>query len=192
MTVEQVKGKITIVGEAYAHEDSEFIYIGMSEVCTSCSVCKVCHNLVIGRRYKVISVRDPVHVCNVHEGNARTVEVVPAFIPARIVLPSNISSARNTSFVYNPPCTEQCDYEFQCHAPGLVKGQRYIIRAIGEEEMQEVQPRHNKEAYDNLDHANRMMSVAQNVISCPVGEPRTLVLLELLPDELPRFVPKQE
>ena len=192
MTIEQTKGKIAIVGEVYAQEGSEFIYIGMSEACRSCAVCKVCHNLVVGRRYKVISVRDPVHVCSVHKGNARTVEVVPALIPARIVLPSNLSSSRNTSFVYNPPCNEQCDYEFQCHAPGLVKGQRYIIREIGKEEVQGCHFDSHGEAHDSDDTTATPRSFSPNTVPCPVGDSRTFVLLELLPDELPRFVPKQE
>ncbi|MDR2855753.1 MAG: UPF0179 family protein [Methanomicrobiales archaeon] len=189
MSLQHAKGKITIVGEVYAHEGSEFIYIGMSEVCTPCPVCKVCHNLVSGRRYKVISVRDPVHECSVHEGKARTVEVVPALIPARILLPSNASSARNTSFVYYPPCNERCEYVFQCHAPGLVKGQRYIIREIETEEMQLCQ---SGDVCDGDTSANTQRLSSLHTVPCPVGESRTLVLLELLPDELPRFVSKQE
>ena len=189
MTSQQAKGKITIVGEAYAHEGSEFIYIGMNEICTSCPVCKVCHNLVLGRRYKVTAVRDPVHECGVHEGNARTVEVVPALIPARIALSSNVSPSRNTSFVYNPPCNERCEYVFQCHAPGLVKGQRYIIREIETEEMQ---PYPSGDVCDGDPCADTPGLFSLNIVSCPIGEARSLVLLELLPDELPRFVPKQK
>ena len=181
---QHAKGKITIVGEVYAHEGSEFIYIGMNDVCTSCPVCKVCHNLVIGRKYKVTATRDPVHECMVHEGSARTVEVVPALIPAHILLPSNVLSARNTSFVYYPPCSERrCEYIFQCHAPGLVKGQRYIIREFETKEM---------DVCDGSPSVNTEALSSCNIISCPIGEPRTRVLLELLPSELPRFVSKQE
>ena len=188
MAIEHAKGKITIVGGVYAREGSEFIYIGMSEACTSCPVCKVCHNLVLGRRYKVIAVRDPVHECSVHEGNARTVEVVPALIPARIALSSNDSSARNTSFVYYPPCNEQCEYVFQCHAPGLVKGQRYIIREIETEEM----VYQKEDVCDGDTCAETQKLSSTNTVPCPIGGSRTLVLLELIPDELPRFIPKQE
>ena len=179
MTLQNEKGKITVVGIAYAHEGCEFVYVGVDEACTSCAIYKVCHNLVLGRRYKVISTRDLIHDCDVHEGNAQTVEVIPALISARIILPQNITSVRNTSFVYQPPCNERCEYFFECHAPGLVKGQRYIIRDIGYVAQGE---QINDEKGDT----------ATDTVICPIGERRTLVLLELIPDELPRFVPKQE
>jgi uncharacterized protein (UPF0179 family) len=179
MTLQSEKGKITVVGKAYAHEGYEFVYVGVNEACTPCAIYKVCHNLVLGRRYKVISTRDLIHECDVHEGNAQTVEVVPALLAARIVLHQNITSARNTSFVHQPPCNERCEYFFECHAPGLLKGQRYIIREI----------RHKARGEQTNDEKEE--SVTDTII-CPIGEPRTLVLLELLPDELPRFGSKQE
>jgi uncharacterized protein (UPF0179 family) len=179
MTLQSEKGKITVVGKAYAHEGCEFVYVGVNEACTSCAIYKVCHNLVLGRRYKVISTRDLMHECDVHEGNAQTVEVAPALISTRTVLPHNITSARNTSFVYQPPCNERCEYFFECHAPGLLKGQRYIIREIGYVAQEE---RANEEKEETV----------TDTITCPIGETRALVLLELLPDELPRFVSKQE
>jgi uncharacterized protein (UPF0179 family) len=163
MALETEKGKITIVGQAYAHKGSEFVYTGIAEACKACSVNKVCHNLVPGRRYQVISVRDPVHACFVHEGGAQTVEVVPAMIRSFIVL-SDISSVCNTSFIYNPPCNERCEYAFFCFSPGLIKGQRYIIREAG-----------------------FLVNGIGKEIRCPIGKSRTSVLLELLPDELPRF-----
>ena len=172
-TLQNGKGKITVIGQEYGHIGCEFVYVGINEACTSCGIYKVCHNLVLGRRYKVISTRDLVHECAVHEGKAQTVEVVPALIPARIVLPQNITSARNTSFVYQPPCNKRCEYFFECHAPGLLKGQRYIIREIG------IQG-------ESTDDGK------EETVPCPIGEPRTLVILELLPDELPRFVPRHE
>jgi len=178
MTLQSENGKITVVGKAYAHEGCEFVYAGMNEACASCTLCKVCHNLVLGRRYKVISTRALIHECDVHEGNVQTVEVVPALISARIVLPQNITSARNTSFVYQPPCNERCEYFFECHAPGLLKGQRYIIREIG----YVAQGEHSADGKEE----------ATDTVPCPIGDSRTLVLLELLPDELPRFVSKQE
>lgn len=164
MALETEKGKITIVGQVYAHKGSEFVYTGIAEACKTCSVNKVCHNLVPGRRYQVSSVRDTVHACLVHEGNAQAVEVVPAMIQSFIVLSSNISSVCNTSFIYHPPCNERCEYAFWCHAPGLVKGQRYIIREAG-----------------------ILVNGIGAEIMCPIGKPRTSVILELLPDELPRF-----
>jgi uncharacterized protein (UPF0179 family) len=63
----------------------------MTEECSGCKINKICQDLVAGRRYKVVGLRDKEHDCPIHEGGkVRVVEVeeVPLemSIPARKAL----------------------------------------------------------------------------------------------------------
>jgi uncharacterized protein (UPF0179 family) len=66
---------VTLIGEKLAEEETEFIYLGPNNECRNCKLKTVCFNLKPGRKYKITSVRDKRHNCNVHEGNAAVVEV---------------------------------------------------------------------------------------------------------------------
>ena len=66
---------VTLIGEKIADKGKEFVYIGPNNECRSCKLKTVCFNLKIGRRYKIIGVRDKKHNCNIHEGTAIVVEV---------------------------------------------------------------------------------------------------------------------
>jgi len=66
---------VTLIGEKLAVEGNEFIYIGPNNECRNCKLKTVCFNLKTGRRYRITSVREKRHNCNIHEGNAAVVEV---------------------------------------------------------------------------------------------------------------------
>jgi len=66
---------VTLIGEKLAKEGEEFTYLGPQNDCRNCKLKTVCFNLKPGRQYKITSIRDKRHNCNVHEGNAAVVEV---------------------------------------------------------------------------------------------------------------------
>lgn len=66
---------VTLIGEELAKEGEEFIYLGPNNECRGCKLKTVCFNLKPGRRYKIGSIREKHHECNVHEGTAVVVEV---------------------------------------------------------------------------------------------------------------------
>ncbi|AFK22944.1 UPF0179 family protein [Pyrococcus sp. ST04] len=76
---------ITLVGEKLAKPGLEFIYYGPAEPCKTCKLARVCiGNLEVGRRYKIVSVRNIEHPCPLHEGKVRTVRVVEPAIEVLI------------------------------------------------------------------------------------------------------------
>jgi len=66
---------VTLIGEKLAKKENEFTYLGPNNECRNCKLKTVCFNLKPGRKYKITSVRDKRHNCNVHEGTAAVVEV---------------------------------------------------------------------------------------------------------------------
>ena len=66
---------VTLIGEELAKDGEEFIYLGPNNECRNCKLKTVCFNLKTGRKYKIVSVRDKSHECNLHEGSAIVVEV---------------------------------------------------------------------------------------------------------------------
>lgn len=66
---------VTLIGEKLAKVDNIFTYIGPNNECRNCKLKTVCFNLKTGRKYKITSIREKRHNCNVHEGVVVVVEV---------------------------------------------------------------------------------------------------------------------
>jgi uncharacterized protein (UPF0179 family) len=66
---------VTLIGEKLAKVENIFTYIGPNNECRNCKLKTVCFNLKTGRKYKITSIREKRHNCNVHEGVVVVVEV---------------------------------------------------------------------------------------------------------------------
>ena len=91
---------VTLIGEKIANEDIEFTYIGPNNECRNCKLKTVCFNLKVGRKYKIIKIRDKKHSCNVHEGSAVVVEVKEQ--PIITSIDNKYSLGEKTSFDKKP------------------------------------------------------------------------------------------
>ncbi|NLV27673.1 MAG: UPF0179 family protein [Methanomicrobiales archaeon] len=155
--MEQKKTRVTIVGSVYAKPGTQFVYVGKNDLCESCSIARVCHNLETGRRYEVVAIRAASHVCPVHHGGSVTVDVTEAPVEIRL-LPD--SAKKNTTISLRfPDCDEACVSFAACHPPGVVEGQKYIITEVLDEEP----------------------------VACRIGPSPILVRIIPLPEGLPRY-----
>ena len=124
--------KITLIGKDLAKPDTEFIYNGDIGECAKCSLHKVCHNLIPGRRYRVLGLKKgSVHTCSVHNGGVCAVEVVPAPVP---VLIDRKLAIPNSKITYENDCTERhCRNHHLCFPEGLTLNEKYLITEIGDD-----------------------------------------------------------
>lgn len=155
--MDQKKTKVTVVGSVLAKPGTEFVYLGKTEECCACSIAKVCHNLEIGKRYRVMAIRASTHTCPVHHMGAITVDVTE--IPTEISLPV-VAARKNTTITARFPCNElDCKNYGDCHPLGVQEGQKYIITDLLESESE----------------------------SCPLGLKLVKARIIPLPGELPRY-----
>ncbi len=88
---------ITLVGSKQARIGFTFVHEGPAKVCKNCNYNTVCvDNLKRGWVYQVVSLRDKNLPCEIHEGNARVVEVqqaeIKSVIESRLAIPKGIIS----------------------------------------------------------------------------------------------------
>ncbi|HDM35909.1 MAG TPA: UPF0179 family protein [Candidatus Syntrophoarchaeum butanivorans] len=121
---------VTLVGMRLAKEGVEFIFTGVAEECEACRLRNSCTNLDEGRRYRVVKVRSGTeHDCPIHDGGVIAVEVIEP--PIRAAIESKKCFDRS-KIIYDPGVCRFIDCEFRdfCFAPGLVKGDKYIIQNV--------------------------------------------------------------
>lgn len=117
---DSAKTIITLVGSKQARTGFTFIHEGPAKVCIKCSYNTVCvNNLKRGWIYKVVSLRDKHLPCEIHEGNARVVEVqqaeIKSAIESRLAIPSGIIS-------FNPQhCENEVCPNFSLCVPVFLK-----------------------------------------------------------------------
>jgi uncharacterized protein (UPF0179 family) len=78
---------VTLVGEKWAVEGNEFIYLEPSSDCKDCKVKTVCFNLQEGRRYRIKSIRETRHPCKVHDAGVVAVEFEE--LPVKVAMEAN-------------------------------------------------------------------------------------------------------
>lgn len=123
----------TLVGEALAKKGSRFIAVETPEVCKSCSLFEVCmKNIVVGRAYEVIEVRNRWHYCRLHEGKLIVVKVLE--LPIEVVLKKQIAM-EGAIIKFSPmECNEiKCKLKKYCKPSGLRTGERIKILKILED-----------------------------------------------------------
>ena len=121
---------ITLVGSKQARIGFTFIHEGPAKICKNCIYNTVCvDNLKRGWVYQVVSLRDKHLPCEIHEGNARVVEVqqaeVKSAIESRLAIPGGIIS-------FNPQHCEndECPNFSFCVPVFLKEGDKYKIADV--------------------------------------------------------------
>lgn len=122
------RSKITLIGTTLARPGLEFVYQGALEACDHCKVRKACNNLRVGRKYRILSVRNTRHDCQVHLDGASAVECVEAPVVALIGADMSIVNSR---IIFGCTCTraECADYDL-CRPDGIVEGDRYLVGEV--------------------------------------------------------------
>lgn len=124
--------QITLVGERQAVAGHEFVYRGPQPECRECRVKAACLNQDVGRRYRVIHVREVAHPCLLNEERVRVVEVEAA--PPECSLPTR-GAVEGALLAYEPlVCANAACPNFRlCHPVGLERGTRLRIVEVGTE-----------------------------------------------------------
>jgi len=123
----------TLIGESLAKKGSRFIAIEKPEFCKFCNLFEVCmKNIVVGRSYEVIEVRNHWHYCKLYEGKLVVVKVLE--LPIELVLKKQIAMEgaiiKFSSIVCNE---EKCKLKKFCKPNGLRIGERIKILKILED-----------------------------------------------------------
>jgi uncharacterized protein (UPF0179 family) len=123
------KAKITLIGIRLAKPGLEFVYEGPLPECENCKVRKACHNLQVGKRYRITAVRGgSKHECPVHRDGACAVDVIESPLIALIQADMAIM---NSTFHYNGGCTRiECRSYELCSPDGIVEGEKYLIGEV--------------------------------------------------------------
>jgi len=122
---------VTLIGEKLAEKDTEFTYIGPNNDCRNCKLKTVCFNLKIGRKYKIIGIRDKRHSCNVHDGNAAVVEVQE--LPLLAAIDKNLKKGTKTKIELRNCINIGCENLELCNNPAIKKDKECEITKVFEE-----------------------------------------------------------
>ena len=122
--------QITLVGEGQATVDHEFVYRGPQPECRPCKVKAACLNQEMGRRYRILKVRDVRHECLLNEGQARVVEVVPVPPECSIASPTAVEGAV-LAYEKIVCANTACPNYRTCHPVGIDPGMRIRVLDIG-------------------------------------------------------------
>ncbi len=115
---------VTLIGEKLAREGEEFIFLGMANKCDECRLKKACANLEVGRRYRVVKIREDIkHDCYVHEGSVSVVEVIEP--PIKAVIDARYA-VKGSKIVFKPVNSEPALRDL-CHPAGLMDGDRCTV-----------------------------------------------------------------
>ncbi|HDS59253.1 MAG TPA: UPF0179 family protein [Thermoplasmatales archaeon] len=120
---------VTLIGKKMAREGTEFIYMGVAQQCRNCKLKMVCSNLRTGRRYRVTTVREKEHACELYEGGVVAVEIEKLPIETTI----RKDSASGTSVTYAEVDCDRvgCENYGLCH-PGVEEKKYRILDVVGE------------------------------------------------------------
>ncbi len=115
---------VTLIGEKLAKEGEEFVFLGMANKCEECRLKKACANLEIGRRYRVVKIREDIrHECYVHEGGVSVVEVIEP--PIKAIVDAKYA-VKGSKIVFKPVDCEPALHDLS-HPAGLVEGDRCVV-----------------------------------------------------------------
>lgn len=128
-----MKELFTLVGEALAKKGSRFVAIEKPEICKSCNLFEICmKNMVVGRTYEVVEVRNRWHYCRLYEGKLIVVKVLE--LPIEVILKKQIAM-EGAIIKFSPmECNEmKCKLRRYCEPSGLKIGERIKILKILED-----------------------------------------------------------
>jgi uncharacterized protein (UPF0179 family) len=122
------KSKITLIGTTLARPGLEFVYQGALPACDHCKVRKACNNLRVGRKYRILSVRNTRHDCQIHLNGACAVECAESPVVALIGADMAIVNSR---ILFECACTRtDCKAYDLCSPDGIVEGDRYLVKEV--------------------------------------------------------------
>jgi uncharacterized protein (UPF0179 family) len=122
--------QITLVGEGQATVGGEFVYRGPQPECRPCPVKAACLNQELGRRYRIVKVRDVRHDCLLNEGRARVVEVT-AEPPACSVMERTAIEGAVLAYERIVCANAACPNYRTCHPVGIEPGMRIRLLDVG-------------------------------------------------------------
>jgi hypothetical protein len=124
--------QITLVGERQAQVGHQFVYRGPQPECGPCRVRSACLNQDVGRRYRVVRVRDVAHACLLNEERARVVEVDAS--PPPVSLPTSAAVEGALVAYERIVCANAaCPNYRTCHPIGVDRGTKLKVLAVGPE-----------------------------------------------------------
>lgn len=122
--------QVTLVGERQAAAGHDFVYRGPQPECRECRVKAACLNQDVGRRYRILRVREVAHPCLLNEERARVVEVEAAppecSVPARANLEGSVVTYARIACAH-----AACPNFRSCHPIGIEPGTRLRVVAPG-------------------------------------------------------------
>jgi len=122
------KTKVTLVGTVLAKQGTEFIYEGETAECETCKVKKACNNLIIGRKYRIVSVRSTHHECVIHLNGATAVEVMEA--PITVLINADMAIV-NSKIKIDLSCNKSdCRSYSLCRPDGVMDGEKYVVTDV--------------------------------------------------------------
>jgi uncharacterized protein len=122
------KTKVTLVGTVLAKQGTEFIYEGETAECETCKVKKACNNLIIGRKYRIVSVRSTHHECAIHLNGATAVEVMEA--PITLLINADMAIV-NSKIKIDLSCNKsECRSYSLCRPDGVMDGEKYVVTDV--------------------------------------------------------------
>jgi len=121
---------LTVIGKRLAKKDVIFTFMGSLSDCKECKVKNICFHLEEGRPYRIISSRDVLHDCTVHEEGVVVVEVEP--VPLEMVIPKKQAIDGSTITIELATCRHRgCDHYRLCFPIGIITGQKRKIVKVG-------------------------------------------------------------
>lgn len=102
--------------------------MGPSPECKNCKLKTVCFNLKKGRKYRITSIREKKHSCNMHEGGVKVVEVEELPIIAAV----RKGTRKNARIkIKQTDCRRlACKYYELCHNPAVQENKEYKVVKI--------------------------------------------------------------
>jgi len=114
---------LTVIGKKQAKEGMEFTFFGPISNCKECKVRNICFHLEKGTKYRVVSLRNVVHECPMHEHGVMVVQV--EVVQRSAVLPRKIALEGSTISYETPKCSQRgCEHYQACFLSGLDPGQK--------------------------------------------------------------------
>ncbi|MCQ2079471.1 MAG: UPF0179 family protein [archaeon] len=121
---------LSMISEELAEVGRTFIFMGMQIECTDCQRKNICLNLEKGCRYRVVSVRAPVHDCFVTESKYKVVEVEKM---ERTVCVDKKYAFDGSMITFFPSECGQvgCSHYHQCNPDGIDREDKVKIASVG-------------------------------------------------------------
>ena len=126
-----VSAKITVIGARLAKPDETFFFLDETEECKKCNIRGTCLNLVSGRKYRIVSVRNNnLLTCALHDGGVLAVVVENAPIEAYVDSKKAVIGAK---IVYEPIKQKDENDDKELFEPkGLMKGDKCLVKEVFE------------------------------------------------------------